>query len=319
MNSARVRGVTAAASRSRSSVQPSLPNDIGTSTGARADDAGRGRGIRPGRRRDHDLVARACDHREHDLDRLHAGAGDVELLRRERPAVERRVIARERLAQFRNAALPGVEGLAGRKRARRGLADEGGRRQIALADPQRDQPVAPAAVIRDLDDAALRRALRARARERIAERGGCGFWRDSFIATPAGSALRTRSLARQIRPSHQRLRGRSISLREVRPASSPECRGFPAAALPAAAPRRVSAGFSASLRCSWLMPRTTRNSTHAMITKLITMVRKLPQASTAPGLLGVCQRGAAATLPPVNCDVSNSRSRGRRSPRRRSA
>ncbi len=63
----------------------------------RADDAGRGCGIRPGRRRDQHLVAGARDHREHDLDRLHAGAGDIEFLRHERAAVERRVIARERL------------------------------------------------------------------------------------------------------------------------------------------------------------------------------------------------------------------------------
>ena len=77
-------------------------------------------------------------------------------------AVERRVIARERLAQFGNAALPGVEGLAGRERARRRLADEGRRRQIALAGPQRDHAAAPAAVVHRLDDAALGRARAAR-------------------------------------------------------------------------------------------------------------------------------------------------------------
>ena len=53
---------------------------------------------------------------------VHAAMGDEEALGRERLAEEAGVIARERLAQIGNAALLGVEGLAGRERARRGLA-----------------------------------------------------------------------------------------------------------------------------------------------------------------------------------------------------
>jgi hypothetical protein len=70
------------------------------------------------------------------------------------------MVARERLAQRRDAALPGIERLACRERARCRLADEGRRRKIALADPERDQAGAFAAVVRHLDDAAFRRAAR---------------------------------------------------------------------------------------------------------------------------------------------------------------
>ena len=70
------------------------------------------------------------------------------------------VIARQRLAQFGNAALPGVEGLAGSKAAHRGACDELRRRQVALACPERDQAGAAAAVVHDGFDAAGRRETR---------------------------------------------------------------------------------------------------------------------------------------------------------------
>ena len=41
-------------------------------------------------------------------------------------------------------------------------------------------------------------------------------------------------------------------------------------------------GAASSFFCSRVIARMTRNSTQAMIRKLMTMVRKLPYASTAP-------------------------------------
>src|SRR5262249_4813970 len=73
---------------------------------------------------------------------------------------------RQRLAQLGDSPLPGVEGLPCGERAGRGVADERRRRNIALADPERDQTLPSAAVIRDLDDTALGRAARLRAQRR---------------------------------------------------------------------------------------------------------------------------------------------------------
>lgn len=74
------------------------------------------------------------------------------------------VIIRKRLAKLRNAALPGVEGLAGGKRVHRRPADEIGRRQIALAHPERQQTLAATGVIDDFDDPAFGRRYCARAK-----------------------------------------------------------------------------------------------------------------------------------------------------------
>ena len=89
-------------------------------------------------RRDQHLVAVAREHAEGDLHRRHAAGGDEEALGIERLAVDPLVVAGDGLAQFGDAALIGVEGLALRQRLRRRLADEGRRRQVALADPERD-------------------------------------------------------------------------------------------------------------------------------------------------------------------------------------
>src|SRR5690606_30580106 len=97
--------------------------------------------VRPGRREIDDLVARARDRIERKLDRLHAGDGDDELLSLEGLAEVPPVIARQRLAQLGNAALPGVEGLACLQRLRCCGGDEAGRRQIALTRPERQQAV----------------------------------------------------------------------------------------------------------------------------------------------------------------------------------
>ena len=59
-----------------------------------------------------------------------------------------------RLAQIGNAALPGVEGLAVGQRPFGGAGYKIGRRQVAFADPERDQAGLEPAVIDDLDDAA---------------------------------------------------------------------------------------------------------------------------------------------------------------------
>ena len=59
-----------------------------------------------------DLVALTGDRLDHRLHGLHAGSGDEEVLRIERLAVKPGMIVRERLAQSRQAALIGVEGLA---------------------------------------------------------------------------------------------------------------------------------------------------------------------------------------------------------------
>ncbi len=67
-----------------------------------------------------------------------------------------RVIASQRLPQLRDASLPGIEGLAVRNTSLSRSADEIGRRKIALADPKRNKPFAPAPVIGDRHDPAFR-------------------------------------------------------------------------------------------------------------------------------------------------------------------
>ena len=114
MKIARVAGRDRGArARSRSSLQPVPSKSSGTTTGRAPSIADRGGEIRPGRARHDDLVAGAGDGGDGDLDRLHAAAGDEEALGREVAAEIARVIAGERRAQLRDAALPGVEGLAG--------------------------------------------------------------------------------------------------------------------------------------------------------------------------------------------------------------
>ena len=61
----------------------------------------------------------------------------------------------QRLSQLRDAALPGVEGLAGKQRLRRGPGNEIRGLLIALAGPQRDQAGLEATVVDDGDDAAF--------------------------------------------------------------------------------------------------------------------------------------------------------------------
>ena len=158
MKIARVAGPIAAASRSRSSVQRVPSKSSGTSTGvAPPMPTAPAKFGQAGRRHDH-LVAGAGGRGDGDLDRLHAAAGDEEALRREFAAELALVIAGERGAKLGDAALIGVEGLAGSERAVRSRRQMNcGRRKIALACPERDQAGAAAAVVEDFDDARFRR------------------------------------------------------------------------------------------------------------------------------------------------------------------
>ena len=125
--------------------------------GARAANLRGGGEVRPGRRRHHNLVALARHHAQRDLDGRHAARGHEEALGIEGAAIEPLVIARDGKAQLGNAALMGIEGLAGLEAAAGRFRDEGRRRQVALADPQGDQALAVAAIVEDLDDAGFRR------------------------------------------------------------------------------------------------------------------------------------------------------------------
>src|SRR5262249_15017008 len=53
-----------------------------------------------------------------------------------------------------------------------------------------------------------------------------------------------------------------------------------------------AAGFAASARSARFISRTTRKRTHAMMMKLMVMVRKFPQASTAPCFLASISESA---------------------------
>jgi hypothetical protein len=120
---------------------------------------------------EHDrLVADACDDPHRQLQRMHAADSREEPLRsesalavRERRAVNAGHHPGDGVPKIGMAALRGVEGLARRQRADAGLRDILGRRQIALADPERHQALTAQSVVEHLDDAACRRASRFRA------------------------------------------------------------------------------------------------------------------------------------------------------------
>src|SRR5262249_14281216 len=88
----------------------------------------------------------------------------------ERDAVDPAMIVDQRLAQLGDAPLLGVEGLATPECCCHFIADEGWRRQIALADPQADHIGDAEAELPHLDDARILHRLDVRANRR--ERGG---------------------------------------------------------------------------------------------------------------------------------------------------
>jgi hypothetical protein len=63
------------------------------------------------------------------------------------PPRPRRSVAGDRRAQFRDAALGGIERVTAVERGFGRLADERRRRQVALADPQGNEPLPAAAVV----------------------------------------------------------------------------------------------------------------------------------------------------------------------------
>ena len=111
--------------------------------------------IRPGRSRHDHLVSRPGYDPHRHLEGMHPTDRDVEALGIERSSEQAARVPGDRLPQLGDAALPGVEGLAGGERTRRRIRDEGRGRPVPLADPERDQPLPPAPVIGDLHDPAL--------------------------------------------------------------------------------------------------------------------------------------------------------------------
>jgi hypothetical protein len=89
------------------------------------------------------------------LNGLHAAAGDKEIFKAEIPAVVAGVIAGERLAQFRNATLPGVEGLAFDQAFRGRFAEFLRRWKVSLAGPERDNSRPAETIHGGFDDAAV--------------------------------------------------------------------------------------------------------------------------------------------------------------------
>src|SRR4029077_20682977 len=103
--------------------------------------------------------ARSSDQPHGDLQGMHAANGYEEalglvILATRGGAVNARHVARDRLAQFRYAALIGIESLALGERKPRRFGDELRRRQVAFADPKRDQSLTMAPVVDHFDNPA---------------------------------------------------------------------------------------------------------------------------------------------------------------------
>ena len=84
------------------------------------------------------------------------------MLRRQRRREMALVITAQRLPQFGNATLPGIEGFAIIQPVDGGLIDEVWARQIAFANPKRQEIVPPPGIIHDFNNAALGSRQRAR-------------------------------------------------------------------------------------------------------------------------------------------------------------
>ena len=172
--------------------------------------------------------------------------------------------------------LVGVEGLAAIERGLGRLDDELRRRQVALADPERDQTLAAAPVIEHLDDAAQLDGAQRRAEFRSSQSRGDGAFAET-IGSIAASWTRGGAAARGRAPSTRRSRGapearlgRFESASGERVANLREQHDFVARRRGRRGRRRERALFS------MLIPLTTRKSTKAMMRKLTATVMKLP-------------------------------------------
>ena len=136
---ARVRGVTAASRRSRSSTQPSIVKVFGTITGVAPDTP------MAATKFGHAGVGTMTSspfpghHAHADLHRMHAGLGDEEALGRDLVPEQGRMIARKCFSQLREFRAARCR-TSRRPRSERGgrLGDEGRRREVALPGPERD-------------------------------------------------------------------------------------------------------------------------------------------------------------------------------------
>ena len=126
---------------------------------ARAGGLDRADEVRPGGGGDQRLLSRAEGQAHGDLDRMHAADGGEEAFRPERAAGWRRAVnaghvGGDRLAKDRDSALVSIKRLAPVDRRLRRLGGDRRRRQVALADPERDEALPIASVIEHFDDAA---------------------------------------------------------------------------------------------------------------------------------------------------------------------
>src|SRR4029450_9752853 len=94
---------------------------------------------------------------QRQLNRLHAPAGNEELVLCKLPVEMARVIARQCLAQIGNSALPGVESLSCTECPIGGVHNETRCGQVPFPDPEGDKSWSLATVTGDGHDAAFRR------------------------------------------------------------------------------------------------------------------------------------------------------------------
>ena len=156
-----------------------------------------------------------------------------------RRAIDARHVAGDRVAQIGDAALMGVERLAAIERGLGRVGDEGRRRQVAFADPQRDQALAAAAVVEDFDDAARRRVAHRRLDfGKPVGAGGGGRGIETFIAaswTAPPPPARGRDQTRRDRRSRRTRSARAVVSSRAAATSSARRESRSAARLPRSA------------------------------------------------------------------------------------
>ena len=134
---------------------------------------------------DHLVAAAGQALQRHDH-RQHGRARDGDPVGVQIDAVEAGMVAQQRLAQGHDAARPGVEGAALVERPVHGLADEGRRDEVALAEPERDDlGIVPRADGDPRDPAELKR------RDVRPDRAHAGFLMMLMLRYPSGPAAAT--------------------------------------------------------------------------------------------------------------------------------